>query len=88
MQADKSKVEPEVGLLEKQQRYHMFIEKMQQLAKKEKRLAKKRRESYERMELSPVHSTTPIKQCLKEYSRLSRDGFDCDTLAQSLKRLN
>lgn len=61
LQADKTEIQPEVGLLEKQQRYHMFIEKMQQLYKKEKRLAKKRTESYERMELSPVHSNTPIK---------------------------
>lgn len=66
----------------------MFVEKMHQLYKKEKRLNRKRQESYNRMTLSPVHSSTPIKQCLQEYSLLSRDGFDAEMIAESLKRLN
>lgn len=88
LQADKSAAQPEVGLLEKQQRYQLFIEKMHQLYKKERRLEKKKKEGLARMSVTPVHSSAPIKQCLNEYSRLSRGGFDCDLLAQSLTRLN
>jgi hypothetical protein len=66
----------------------MFIEKMLQLYKSEKRLTKKRNQAYARMELSPVQSLTPIKACLFEYSRLSTNGFNCGVLAESLKRLN
>ena len=40
------------------------------------------------MEVAPVNSLTPLKTVLTEYSKISTKGFDCHTLAESLKRLN
>ena len=41
-----------------------------------------------RMEMAPVQSLTPIKDCLQEYSKLANSGFDCGVLAESLQKLN
>mmetsp|Transcript_36751 Transcript_36751/g.44956 ORF Transcript_36751/g.44956 Transcript_36751/m.44956 type:complete len:119 (+) Transcript_36751:393-749(+) len=66
----------------------MFVEKMMQLYRSEKRLARHKTQLLARMELAPVQSMTPIKACLQEYAKLATKGFNCDSLAQSLKLLN
>ena len=55
-------ISPEqIGHFEKEQRYTMFVEKMQQLYKNEKRLNAQRNKAMARMEMASVNSTTPIK---------------------------
>ena len=61
---------------------------MMQLYRSEKRMAKRQRQGFAKMEMAPVQSTTPVKACLTEYAKLATKGFNCDVLAQSLKLLN
>ena len=61
---------------------------MLELYKTEKRLTRKRTEALERMEMAPMQSLTPIRTILNEYEKITRKGFDCHVLAESLKRLN
>ena len=66
----------------------MFIDKMLQLYKNEKRVAKKLKHAYRRMDVAPVQTMQPLKEVLNEYSSLTTRGFDCQVLAESLKRVN
>ncbi len=81
-------VQSQATLYEREQRYEMFVEKMLQLYKNEKRIKKAQKQALARMELAPVQSLTPIKACLQEYAKISTKGFNCEVLAESLKRLN
>ena len=47
-----------------EQRYHLFLDKMLQLYRAEKRAAKKTKRAYKRMEMAPMSSHEPIKKCL------------------------
>jgi len=51
-------------------------------------LGKQRKEALAKMETNPVQSLTPIKSCLKDYSKIADKGWDCGVLAESLKYLN
>ena len=73
---------------DKKQRYEIFVDKMLQLYKSEKRLSFKRNQAYDRMRLAPVQSMKPIKSILGEYAKITTSGFSCQVLAESLKRLN
>ena len=63
----------------------MFVEKMSQLYKTEKRLQKQRKQAFARMETAPVQSMTPVKTVFMEYSKMANKGWNCGVLAQSLK---
>ena len=69
-----------IDRVEKEQRYAIFIDKMLELYKNEKRLSRFRDNGLKAMELAPLQSTTPIRKILNEYSKLSQRGFDCETL--------
>lgn len=73
---------------EREQRYELFITKMLQLQKSERRFDAKAQKAYKRMQFSPLISQTPIKSVLSEYNKLTVRGFDCDVLANSLKYLS
>ena len=88
MESRQIDVSAQASLFERQQRYQMFIEKMLQMYKNEKRQKKAARQALANMEMAPVQSLTPIKACLQEYAKISTKGFSCEVLAQSLKRLN
>ena len=66
----------------------MFVEKMSQLYKTEKRLQKQRKQAFARMETAPVQSMTPVKTVFMEYSKMANKGWNCGVLAQSLKLIN
>ena len=51
-------------------------------------MAKKHKKAYRSMDLAPVNSMQPLKNVLSEYSALTNRGFDCEVLAESLKRVN
>ena len=75
-------------LVGKDQRFHIFIEKMSQLQKSEARRDRKRKQALARMKASPLTSMAPLKICLAEYSKMTVGGFDCHLLAKSLGLLN
>ena len=70
-----------------QQRYEIFINKMSQLYKNEKRWGTRKDQAYNRMKMAPFMKATPLKAILSEYNKLSSRGFDCSILAKSLGHL-
>ena len=76
--------ESQTEYFERKQRYQIFIEKMHQLYKSEKRLEAKRKKALAAMELAPVQSMKPLKTVLSEYAKVSTAGFSCEVLAESL----
>ena len=76
------------NMVEKEQRFNIFIEKMTQLRNSELRLARKREEALQRMRAALFQSMTPLKICLSEYSKMTTRGFDCYLLAKSLRIVN
>lgn len=61
---------------EREQRYEIFINKMFQLYKYEKRVRLRQKQGFLKMATAPLMTETPIKLVLNEYSKLSAQGFD------------
>ena len=76
--------ESQTEYFERKQRYQIFVEKMHQLYKSERRLEAKRKKALAAMELAPVQSMKPLKTVLSEYAKVSTAGFSCEVLAESL----
>lgn len=74
-------------LFEREQRYELFINKMFQLYKYEKRALKQQRASFLKMATAPLMTETPVKLILSEYSRLSSQGFDGRLFSSTLEHL-
>ena len=72
----------------KEQRYEIFINKMTQLYRSERRFQAKCRRAFRKMDASLLTSTQPVKSLLSEYNKLSERGFSGDVLATSLERLD
>ena len=75
-------------MVQRKQRFEIFIEKMSQLQKNEERAARKRKAALDRMNASVLMSMTPLKACLSEYIAMTTRGFDCQFLADSLRMIN
>jgi hypothetical protein len=63
-----------VDQFEREQRYEIFINKMYQLYKYEKRAIKKQRAGFLKMATAPLMTETPVKLILNEYKNLSSQG--------------
>ena len=76
-----------VDQFEREQRYEIFINKMYQLYKYEKRAIKKQRAGFLKMATAPLMTEAPVKLILNEYKNLSSQGFDGRIFSQTLEHL-
>mmetsp|Transcript_31265 Transcript_31265/g.47848 ORF Transcript_31265/g.47848 Transcript_31265/m.47848 type:complete len:320 (+) Transcript_31265:247-1206(+) len=71
----------------KMQRYDIFITKMEQLARSEKRWKMEERRAMFRMQSAFMTSSSPLKEILYHYNQASEKGFNASLLATTLDQI-